>query len=209
MAKATDVADVPSSLRAVTARLADEDLLAPQSLVRFVALIGQFGRHLQRRRIDSLPSVTPAAASSFIESPCADGEATLSVRHFRRTAVRMLFRVARDLGLVEGDPTLDLELPARERGKFRALTDEEVALCRLASVASLEETRLPAAWALAEATARTSELSEVTSADVDLGNVRVWLRGGRSSSRGGARCRHGGAVGSNDGCGHSMTKSGR
>lgn len=178
MDEATDVADVASSVGAATARLAEEGVLAPQSLLRFVELIEQFGRHLERRRVESLSEITPAVAADFIDSTCANGEATLSVRHFRRTAVRMLFRVARDLGLADGDPTLDLQLPPRDRGEFRALTDEEVALCRLASVSSLEETRSPAAWALAEATARTSELSEITAADIDLEGGRVWLRGG-------------------------------
>jgi integrase/recombinase XerC len=178
VAEATDVVDVPSSVRAVTAKLADEGALASQSLLRFTELIEQFGGHLERHRVESLSGVTPAMAADFVESPCAEGEATLSVRHLRRTAVRMLFRVARDLGLADGDPTLDLELPPRERGMLRALTDDEVALCQWASVSTLEETRLPAAWALAEATARTSELSQITATDVDLEGGRVWLRGG-------------------------------
>lgn len=177
MAEVID-ADVDSCVRAVTARLAEEGVLAPQSLLRFVELIEQFGLHLERRRVESLLGVTPAVAADFVESPCAAGDSTSSVRHFRRTAVRMLFRVARDLGLADGDPTLDLALPPRQRGALRALTDEEMALCRLASVSSLEETRSPAAWALAEATARTSELSEITAADVDLEGGRVWLQGG-------------------------------
>ncbi|MEJ7801567.1 MAG: hypothetical protein WKF60_13670, partial [Ilumatobacter sp.] len=77
----------------------------------------------------------------------------------------------------DGDPTLDLELPAREPGSLRPLTDEEVTLCRFASVASLDETRLPAAWALVEATARTAELHQITGADVDLASGRVRLPG--------------------------------
>jgi integrase len=48
-------------------------------------------------------------------------------------------------------------------------------MCRGASLHTLTETRLPAAWALAEATARTSELPSITASDVDLpsGSVRI------------------------------------
>lgn len=179
MGDVIDVLDVESAVRAVTTSLADQGVLSRQSLIRFVELIDQFARHLERvHRIESLTDVTSQVAAAFIESESVSGSPTLSVRHLRRTAIRMLFRVSRDLGLAHGDPTLDLKLPPRERGAFRALTSDEVALCRLVSVATLEETRLPAAWALAEATARTSELSEITSADVDLERGRVWLRGG-------------------------------
>ena len=165
-------------VREVTVALALAGELSPQSLIRFVDLIEQFGEHLRRiHQVTELEDVTPAISEAWINSPCSDGPATPSVRHFRRTAVRMLFRVARGLGLAEGDPTLDLDLPARAPGHCRALTDEEVGLCRYASVSSLEETRLPAAWALAEATARTSELSEILASDVDLRAGRVWFRG--------------------------------
>lgn len=178
MADAIDVAAPASSFRVVVAALTAAGSLAPQSLERFVELIEQFGRYADHSSgVVDLRAVTPAMVAAFIDSSCSDGPATLSVRHFRRAAVRMLFRVARELGLADGDPTLDLVLPAREPGVFRALTDDEVALCRLSSVASLEETRLPAAWALAEATARTSELSEITGADIDLDRNQVWLGG--------------------------------
>jgi len=179
VAEATDAVDVVTAVRAVSARLSDEAFLSAQSLSRFVDLIEQFSRHLERAQgVGELQAVTPDLAAGFIDSEAVGGAPTLSVRHFRRTAVRLLFRVARDLGLADGDPTLDITLAPRPRGAFRALTDDEVALCRLASVASLEETRLPAAWALAEATARTSELNAITGADVDLQRGRVWLRGG-------------------------------
>ncbi len=145
-----------SLVEPVLAALTAEDSLAPQSLDRFADLIRRFGRFIAFTcDVEDLRSVTPSMTAAFVRSPSSDGDPTSSVLHLRRTAVRICFRVARDLGLADGDPTLDLELPAREPGSLRPLTDEEVTLCRFASVASLDETRLPAAWALVEATART------------------------------------------------------
>jgi integrase/recombinase XerC len=48
------------------------------------------------------------------------------------------------------------------------LTDVEVAECRLMSDRTLSQTRLPACWALAEATLTTGEMSRLVVGDVDL-----------------------------------------
>jgi hypothetical protein len=88
-----------------------------------------------------------------------------------------LFRVARSLGLADGDPTLDVLLPPRSGLPCRPLSDDELALCRSFAGATLTDTRQPAAFALAEATARTSELPHVQAADVDLALRRVYLAG--------------------------------
>ena len=75
------------------------------------------------------------------------------------------------------DPTLDLTLPARSSLVARPLTDDEIALGRSFSLRTLAETRQPAAWALAEATARTSELPAIRIRDVDLDTGSVWIAG--------------------------------
>ncbi len=98
--------------------------------------------------------------------------------HLRRSALRLFFRFAREAQAIGDDPTLDLVLPPRSLLHTRPLGDDEVALGRSFSLHSLAATRHPAAWALAEATARTSELPHVTTDDLDLGNMRVWLQGG-------------------------------
>ena|GEM_PF-7026378 len=97
--------------------------------------------------------------------------------HLRRSALRLYFRTARQLGLCSGDPTLDLMLPARSSLHMRPLSDDEVALCRSFSVSGLTETRRPAAWALAEAKARTSEIPHIRIGDIDVDEDRVWLWG--------------------------------
>ncbi len=93
---------------------------------------------------------------------------SVATSHLRRSAVRLLFRVLRQASVVDHDPTLDVVLPARSSLAARPLTDDEIALGRSFSSKTLGETRQPAAWALAEATARTSELPAIRIRDVDL-----------------------------------------
>src|SRR5437016_6168127 len=59
----------------------------------------------------------------------------------------------------------------------RPLTDDEIVVCRSFSLQTLTATRQPAAWALAEATARTSEIHHIVVSDLDFMNRRVWIHG--------------------------------
>jgi integrase len=125
-----------------------------------------------------------AGFSSFESSSLArrkgDGGDTPSIatQHFRRSAIRLLFRLARYLGLAEGDPTLDLDLPPRSSLNQRPLTADEMVVCRTAALRTLTATRQPAAWALAEATARSSEIPRIRTSDVCLDDGLVWIHGG-------------------------------
>jgi integrase/recombinase XerC len=155
------------------------ETLSAQSLVRIEQVTWRFERFLRVGfGVGSLGRVTPAAARAFVEAESAAGPAGVATMHLRRSVLRLLFRVGRHLGLVAGDPTLDLALPARSFVQARPLEDEEVALCRSAALYSLASTRLAAAWALAEGTARTAELPHLTVADLDLDRGRVWIHGG-------------------------------
>src|SRR5207253_11347006 len=49
--------------------------------------------------------------------------------------------------------------------------------CRSFSLQTLTATRQPAAWALAEATARTSAIPNIVVSDLDFMNRRVWIHG--------------------------------
>ena len=152
--------------------------LSVQSLPRVVDLVEKFCRFCQQAfQIDSLSEVSASEAESFIRTSTSSGEPAPATMHLRRSALRMAFRTARELGLAESDPTLDLVLPARSPLKTRALSDEEVALCRGASLQTLTSTRPSAAWALAESSARTGELGHVHVRDLDLAKGHVWLRG--------------------------------
>jgi integrase len=170
-------------LAEVVGRAADElaadDALSAQSLRRIVALFDRFANFLVLGHgVARVCEVTPGLARAFVDAPGVDGASpSLATRHLRRSAIRLLFRVARALGLATQDPTLGLYLPPRSLSTARPLTDEEAAFCRTATLHSLTSTRLAAAWALAEATARTAELSHLRVADLELDRARVWIHG--------------------------------
>jgi integrase len=128
--------------------------------------------------IHELAEVTPAIAREILAAPLKRGGGlpSCSTMKFRRSVLRRLFSAARQLDLVVGDPTLDLVLTPMRAGHQRPLTDHEVARCR-AVAEPLIGTRYPAAWALGEATARTSELPHLRVSDVDVDLGRVWLHG--------------------------------
>jgi integrase len=159
--------------------LAAGDALSPQGFRRIVELFDRFANFAALGHgVTHFDEVTPGLARAFVDAPGVHGAApSLATRHLRRSAIRLLFRVARRLGLATQDPMLDLHLPPRSLSTTRPLTDEEVALCRTAALHSLTSTRLAAAWALAEATARTAELSHLHVADLELDRARVWIHG--------------------------------
>lgn len=170
-----------ASIRIVLAKLERDDSLSDQSRTRLTRTIGRFGRYLDRGfGIAALGDVTSNHAAGFLKATGGDdrGDApSIATQHFRRSAIRLLFRVARQLDLAEGDPTLDLVLPPRSSLRQRPLTDDEITLCRSAALRTLTETRQPAAWALAEATARSSEIPHIQASDLRLEDGTVWIHG--------------------------------
>jgi integrase len=127
--------------------------------------------------------VSAAVVSEFLLAPTSDGGgASVSLMHFRRSALRFLFRSLRHAGFAVGDPTLDLVLPPRSQVGVRGLADDEVLLCRSHSLWSLRDLRRAAAWALAEATCRSVEIAQIRVADVELAGERVWIHGGRTTA---------------------------
>ena len=150
---------------------------------RTSTILDRFGRFASEGcGLDGLDQVTRSIARSFVTAPTSAGEPpSTSTMHWRRTALRLLFKTARRKGLVDGDPTLDLDLPARSSLGTRPLTDDEVLLCRSVAQWSLAGSRRSAAWALAEATCRSSELPKITGDDIDLDSGRVWIAGGKAT----------------------------
>lgn len=160
----------------VTAGYADG--LAEQTLARLDQEICRFDRFLVRGfGVTSVCDVTTAHVQQFVQASGSGSRPAVATMHSRRSMIRMFFRICRRLDLVDGDPTLDIALPPRSSSRARPLADDEVELCRASSLHNLVEARLGAAWALAEATARTSEIPRVRIADVDLVNGRVWIHG--------------------------------
>lgn len=133
--------------------------------------------------IRHITAVTPTLAEAFALAPGPSGEhPTVSTMHARRGALRLLFRQARIEGLAVGDPTLDLQLPPRSGFPARPLANDEVALCRSVAQWDLSGSRRAAAWALAEATCRSSELPFITAHDLDLVSGTVRIHGGKATA---------------------------
>ena len=154
--------------------------LSDQSERRLVDVMLDFALFVEKAfGVGSPSDVTADHAERFVSAPAGPDSKPPSVAtsHLRRSAVRLMFRVLRSQGVAQHDPTLDLRLPSRSSLSARPLSDDEIALGRSFSHRTLGETRQPAAWALAEATARTSELPAVTVGDIDLGCARVWIGG--------------------------------
>lgn len=140
------------------------------------ARFARFATHGQG--IGDVESIDPSLVRSFVEARRPDGEEpSTPAMHWRRSVVRLLFKIWRELGVCDGDPTLDLALPRRSTLLVRALTDEEVALCRWASLTTPGATRLPAIWALAEAGATTGEIPRVLVREIDLEAGQIELGG--------------------------------
>lgn len=152
-----------------------------QSQQRLFVEIARFVRRLDVLGVGTLGAVTAAQAYEFVHEAVLYrdrwADPGLGTTHFRRSAIRVFFRVARQLHLVKHDPTMDLVLPARSAHRTRPLHDDEELLGRVASRQTLFATRLPTAWALGQATAVSSELAAVRVCDVDLVAGVVHLHG--------------------------------
>jgi integrase/recombinase XerC len=141
-----------------------------QTLARMSETVRRFAFRLDATGVHDLQGVTPRAARAFVDAATRGGQPPeLATRHARRTALRTFFRTLRQLGLYDGDPTLDLVLPPRGALAARPLSDDEITLGRLSAQVGLGARRpmRAVAWALAEATAVSSEITTVRIADLD------------------------------------------
>jgi site-specific recombinase XerC len=171
--------ELRAALDRVAAELVGQRKLSVESEPRVLGLFERFGEFIDRAfGIASLGAVRREHVDAFVRASTGAGQVpSIATMRLRRSALRLLFRTARELGLVKGDPTMDLVLPTRTNEAARPLTDDEVNWCRLVCLHDLTATRLSVAWALGEATGRTAEIPHVTFGDVDLSSGRVWLRG--------------------------------
>lgn len=156
--------------------------LADQSTHRMTELLVRFTIFIDKGlRLGSIDEISAAHVSQFIRasisSPAGRQSPSVATMHLRRSALRLFYRMLRQLGLCDGDPTIDVALPPRSSLAVRPLTDDEIVVCRSYSLQTLTATRQPAAWALAEATARTSEIHHILVSDLDFTNSRVWIHG--------------------------------
>jgi integrase/recombinase XerC len=174
------VCGIEAEVARVARRLLESGVLSMESEPRMLGLAGRFAAFASRAfGVVSLADVSSQHVDAFVRSSNAGSGVPPSVAtmRLRRSMLRSLFRVARELDLIDGDPTIDLTLPSRTNHAARPLIDAEVELCRRAALSDLASTRLSSAWALGEATARTAEIPHLRRSDLDLAGVRVWIHG--------------------------------
>jgi len=143
-------------------------------------LFPKLATHLETaQRVTDVHDVTVTHIRAWVDARFPSGiRPSLSTRHSRRAAARLGFRLLREAGIVNHDPTVDIRLPPRLPGReARPLTDEEIRIGRAASLRTMGETRRPAVWALAEATATTPEIPFVTPEHLDVSTGTVFLCG--------------------------------
>lgn len=165
-----DAADaLTSAIELVQAQWASTAALSEQTQLRMSETVSRFARRLAGQGTSSFAAATPRQAEQFVRAATGSGSAPeLATMHARRTALRALYRSLRALGLAEGDPTLDLRLPPRGELAARPLTDDEVGLARLSAYGhpQLWTPVRATVWALAEATAVSSEIAAIRVADL-------------------------------------------
>lgn len=180
--------EVENALELVRARWEVDDAFSPQTRLRSVETIIRFTSRAHAQGAIRVGDLTPALCAGFVFAYGQDGRPPeLATQHARRTILRTYFRALRELELASGDPTLDLRLPSRTTVAARPLTEDEVIGCRFAvRLGRAGSTSLQRAvcWALAEATAITSEITAVRIADLDDEWQPRWvhLRGSKRAS---------------------------
>lgn len=163
----------------------DSDPRTGQTVTRMGEIIVRFAKRLRMTGVYTTERINETVCVGFIDAPSRTGALPSdATRHFRRVTLRALFRTGRDLGVIDDDPTLDLELPPRSSTTTRPLSTDEIVLCRTSTFpARATDLRRPTAWALAEATAATSEIPSIRRRDLrytQSGELNaVWLPGTR------------------------------
>jgi hypothetical protein len=93
-----------SELERVARSLATQGKLAAESRPRVLGLVDRFGDFMRHAfGVGSLAGVTAVHVEAFVRSASASEEfPSVATMRLRRSTLRLLFRTARDLGLVEG-----------------------------------------------------------------------------------------------------------
>ena len=173
---ALTVAGLPEVVRDLWA---ESGVYTEQTLLRGFETITRFAARLMAQGVVNVNDISEAHCSGFVRARTRDGvEPELATMHARRTTLRSMFRALRDAGSPLGDPTMDIPLPPRSSAPARPLTDDEVMLGRAASrlgQAGGSHLQRAVAWALAETTAVTSEMTAIRLGDLDDPEQPKWI----------------------------------
>lgn len=169
-----------------TAWTFDPDFAA-STVERMSAVLVRFVRYVDAHGYTSLCGLDTDVCHRFVHAPTRSGQPPAAqTMHFRRTTIRTTLRTLRLLGVDAADPTLDIELPARGGVQLRALTDAEIERGRIAAfVDGARDVKRPTAWALAETTGTTADLTTIGAGDVavsDDGAVTVGFPASRTAA---------------------------
>ena len=174
------IRDLDDEVRAVHSLWEASPEVAEQTRLWASETVARFAKRLHGSGTGSFAEATPQQCTDFVHSRTRDGrEPQLTTKHARRVALHSLYRALRDLGITDRDPAIDVSLPPRTTRSARPLTDDEIVLCRTsarlgrAGAASLQRA---VAWALAETTAITSEISTIRIRDVNDPIAPRWVR---------------------------------
>lgn len=156
---------------AMSAQTHDKFLLVAKRFDRFahahaITSVGEVGHHVVLKFLTAQGrsrhgNIAPSAAATMRN---------------RRSAIRALYRTAREAGLIVDDPTTDIGLPPRDKSAQRPLTSDEAALVRLFSQRE-RPTRHAATAALLLAGVHTAELGHITTTNIDLNAGDVHAHG--------------------------------
>lgn len=165
------ILDLDRALELVRAAWEVDVAFSSQTRLRGLETVARFTTRAQAQGARTVRDLTPVVCKGFVLAHGVNGRPPeLATQHARRTILRTYFRTLRELGITSGDPTLDLRLPPRSTVAARPLSDDEVIAARYvvrlgrAGAGSLQRA---VCWALAEATAVTSEITMMRIADLD------------------------------------------
>ena len=105
--------------------------LAATTTERVAPVVYRFGSYATSLGVQELRHVSAQIAEGFIRSRLETGlVASTATMHDRRSSLRLVFRFARRLRLLDGDPTLDVTIAPRSSRPARPLIEDEVELAR-------------------------------------------------------------------------------
>lgn len=141
----------------------------------------QFYQHVRDCGISDVSEITTDVAASFIMKPSRNGSRRVrpaeSTQKGRRTGIRSVFRVARQIGFNVGDPTLDIAVDPLGSIDRHICISEEIEALRRGAPAGMCASGLPAILAFAEAGAANQEIRFLRGCDVELSSQVVTLPG--------------------------------
>lgn len=170
-------ASVDEAVAFAIERCSSGRLIATSSLDTFARTWRGFAHFVRLAcSVTAVGSVDVTVVAQYLQAPTRSKmRPSAATQQLRRSALRFLFRLLRENGLADHDPTMDVEVPHRTAMTIRALTDDEIEFCRRAAPATLVSTREPAAWALLEAGGSPGEIGNVMPTDVYLDSGMVLL----------------------------------